>query len=630
VYNDIHYKRSFNKGVNLWVGDNLVGKSSIFKIIKLALTGRNSIAKDVGSWLTKVWLEFSLGSNIYTTCISRDGNKNFRFKLINSDRSNINENQEATITLYEGGLGNFETFMQSFFFRELGYYSLQWTQHSSQEDNPKLLTSNASWATYYKSVYLEAEDYNVLFWGQQSELIFQMLLGLELTFPINRLKVKREHLLNQLGISQMAEGASIQTDVNEIQEIEHETEQIDASLEELKNKAQLANSHNDNTILQKVEDSRLQYRNAINRRIELEDQLDKLNQDIIALKRKLANLSHQLDDYEIEIAKKERSINDLRDYLEIGAFFNSLEVRTCPNCNKEVEKQKVELEKSTGSCRLCNHELEHQDVEAESFEYQINQLQEQHQQLLSDLRKIKSEWDNTKYNYEQVTIKIDKTAQAINSLPIKTLQENIAKLLHDDTNKPEPFNIEAYSAKITELASQKAILQQKLIAIAPRPVMSDTQNKLIHDQIKALELAEEELKHYRNELSKDPINKLEKLYLKQLHEFGLPHYERVEIKPNFKVSYFMHNNEFSFDEISAGEKLRAKLGLYIALIEMDVEYQLGHHPRFIVLDSPAREEGDHSYVEGLSTTLTYTETLQRRPSGICRNSPTRFSEFNRS
>lgn len=202
----IHYKRTFQTGINLWVGDNLMGKSSILKIIKFALTGNNKVSREIASWLTEIWVEFSLGSNRYFAYIHRDIGKRFHFSLYNGDRHTISiaGTEQTDSCLFEGGIEKYQEYLQTFFFRELDYYSLQWTQRNSRLENPELLTPSASWSTYFKSVFIEAEDQTVLFIGNQSELIFQMLLGLELTYPINRLKIKRNHLSNQLGIAKAA------------------------------------------------------------------------------------------------------------------------------------------------------------------------------------------------------------------------------------------------------------------------------------------------------------------------------------------------------------------------------------------------------------------------------------------
>jgi hypothetical protein len=44
------------------------------------------------------------------------------------------------------------------------------------------------------------------------------------------------------------------------------------------------------------------------------------------------------------------------------------------------------------------------------------------------------------------------------------------------------------------------------------------------------------------------------------------------------------------------------------LIDMDVQFQNGRHPRFIMLDSPAGEEADQAFLDGLKDTLAYIES----------------------
>jgi len=44
---DIDYTQEIYSGVNMWVADNLKGKSSIFKIIKFALTGKDSLKSNI-------------------------------------------------------------------------------------------------------------------------------------------------------------------------------------------------------------------------------------------------------------------------------------------------------------------------------------------------------------------------------------------------------------------------------------------------------------------------------------------------------------------------------------------------------------------------------------------------------
>jgi hypothetical protein len=65
---------------------------------------------------------------------------------------------EAQVKFTFKGDESFQNQMEGFFFNEFSYYSLRYTQQSSSKDTFKLNTSNLSWATYFKSIYLESGD----------------------------------------------------------------------------------------------------------------------------------------------------------------------------------------------------------------------------------------------------------------------------------------------------------------------------------------------------------------------------------------------------------------------------------------------------------------------------------------
>ena len=45
----IDYSQKIDTGINIWIADNLTGKSSILKVIKFAFTGNNSLKNDIKS-----------------------------------------------------------------------------------------------------------------------------------------------------------------------------------------------------------------------------------------------------------------------------------------------------------------------------------------------------------------------------------------------------------------------------------------------------------------------------------------------------------------------------------------------------------------------------------------------------
>lgn len=604
----IHYLKRFDSGVYLWVGDNLVGKSSIFKIIKLAITGNKKISRDVEGWLTQIWVEFSIGSNSYTVHIQRpdlNRQKNFQFSLYKGHRQ---QPMSSHSLLFDGGNDKYKEYMESLFFRELSYYSLQWTQHSSKAENPGLLTSNASWSTYFKSVFLEAGDYGALFFGGQAELIFQMLLGLELTYPINRLRVKRKHLESEMGIVKSTPSFEAESNQSQRDADQKELARLIQDLTELHSKAEKAINSPAPDTEKVIEEARKRYLFALDRKIALETEKSTLEDQAIKRRGKIRGLTHQIEDYEIDITKKKRRASDVQEFLDLGAFFNSLEVRTCPNCNHSVDKGKVVQEKDTGNCRLCEHEVEPQPLDKEAYSRQISQLEEQRKILYAAQYKLRLQWEDLRKETELEEKRIGVIKGEFSSLRVEQLYEKLESLKENaGKTAPVPFDWIAHLESVTKLVGKKAVLEQKLESSVTK-TQQVVPNLMPYEQkIAAITVAVDLLFQEREIKSASLITTFEQLYLKQLHAFGLPHYDRVEVLPNFKLAYHMHNDVFNYEDITPGEKLRAKLGLYIALIELDVEYQLGRHPRFLVLDSPAREEGDRSYVDGLKDTLAYIQ-----------------------
>ena len=68
----IEYSQEVYSGVNMWVADNLKGKSSILKIIKFALTGDNSLKPNISKWIELILVVFSINDKKYTVYINKE------------------------------------------------------------------------------------------------------------------------------------------------------------------------------------------------------------------------------------------------------------------------------------------------------------------------------------------------------------------------------------------------------------------------------------------------------------------------------------------------------------------------------------------------------------------------------
>lgn len=604
----IHYQKSLHSGLNLWVGDNLVGKSSIFKVIKFAIAGRNSLSKDVGSWLREIWVEFSIGAQSFTSHIYKEeGDRNFTFSLYNANRETLadyDEEESNAVRTFHGGVGKYEDSMETLFFEEFNYYRMLRTQKVSGKDSHALADAKVSWNTCFKAVYLEAQDYRSLMMGGQAELVLQMLLGLSFSYPINRLKVKQDHLLSELGL--LGKPAPVTGDAENYRETKAKLDAVAMQIAQLEATARKANNPG-NEEEKRLETANNKYRNAVQLHGQLSIAVAQLQVKKDDLEKKGLQLRKAVRDYGNDIIKNKKLVNDLQDYEQFGAFFNSLQVKTCPSCSHEVAKEQVVQESQDGTCRLCSHDVPHQTVEPGTYAAQIATLEDRVTKLVNQQYLLDIELQQVAVDYKEADRhwKQKQSSLAVISLDSHVNEIEAAKRLVD--TKPVTFDWIKHVQESNRLALQQSDLTRELAALAAPAAPANSRQDVLARQIELLTIAQEELSHMREEKSQGLLDKLTDLYLYYLHKFGLTDYQRIRIDEDFRFTYYKSDIEYSFDDISSGEQLRAKLGLYISIIQLDVQYQYGRHPRFIILDSPAKEEGDPIFVEALTTTLNYIE-----------------------
>ena len=189
------YEKKFYPGINILISDNLKGKSTILKSIKFALSGRNKMKKDVSSWIDYIFLEFKVGSVSYTSYIDKSGSR-IKAQLYRTTISAYDgqETRDIDLIFDASSLDELESLFEKFFYAKLGVSSLRWTQKDSRKNINKLNEAGTSWVTFFKTIYLESKDSSTLIFGNQGELLIQILLGLGLTSSMNKLKIKKELL----------------------------------------------------------------------------------------------------------------------------------------------------------------------------------------------------------------------------------------------------------------------------------------------------------------------------------------------------------------------------------------------------------------------------------------------------
>lgn len=591
----ISYSQKIEAGVNIWIASNLKGKSSIFKIIKFALTGRNKIKPNIKKWLHQILLNFSINEKSYT--IYLDTRKILKATLFNGTVDEIGQValHADDIIFFATGEASYEKMIEDFFFNQFSYYSLKWTQKTSQKDKDELLEAGASWITYFESIFLESRDSGNLMYGAQSKKIFQMLLGLEFTYPINRLSVEKDKLQYEKARHTSAIEAQVNKKKNDTAQLQTRLTEIDNELSALTDGKAA------------IDTDRL-----VKRYEELIQEIQVHNTKLLAADGKIQTTRARLSEIastrdwhadEIHRVKKEiqktnKRISDLEEFVQIGIFFSNLDIKHCPNCDHTVTEERKVAAAQSKTCSLCNDPIiDSENINAEEYQAKIENLRIVKQHLIKELEKLGQ--DNSQELYDstyRTVIRLEQERLEFTSIESLNMElQEIQQQLETERSRPKPNK-----KRNDELVAEKAVITYRLDE-ETASISSSTDR--IDAEIYFLSEAIAELNSQRSRLSDRVLKRLGALMLAEIRQLGLTSITEVTITPAFDVKYKQDGEMISFDDIAEGEQLRAKIAFYMSLIQMDIENNFGRHTRFLILDSPAKEEVDDDYMEGLSEIL---------------------------
>jgi DNA repair exonuclease SbcCD ATPase subunit len=468
----IDYQQKFYSGINIIIADNLKGKSSIFKIIKLAFTGKDSLKPDVSSWVNKIILGFRISDKNYAIYIDKSASRMIG-SLYSTTIDNINIESTENEVFKTMTKTDYETQIEAFFFNQFSYYSLSWTQKDSAKNSIELREAKASWRTYFKSIYLESKD-SISFYGNQDSKTFQILLGLKYTKIINELMIKKDFIRNTIAKKDGQKDLSI----TEQEHLYAELSELEKRLDSLQKNSdymefQTLKKLQDN-LISDIQKSSMLFNSSNSQYYQIVKDLDverTVHDSLVREKERL----------EKEVAKLTRKTNDLREYLELGYFFSNLTIKTCPSCNHEVNLPSTSSEHH---CNLCQKPVVSEKENKEQFAERIIQLSEAKSTLEAKIVQIKSKisilWINIE-KLEKEKLNTEKIIQNNNYDELSEKSGLVTKKLDELKNKlKENLNAE------DELIAQKAVLNYRL-----RENSSDCNNSIdkLRQSLKILEIS---------------------------------------------------------------------------------------------------------------------------------------------
>lgn len=612
---EFNYDQRFYLGINIWIADNFKGKSTIFKIIKFALTGHESYKPDIKNWLSEIILEFQIGKAIYTIHIDKTGISRGALYSFGIDKfQQLRDNQQLETIEKDKEFefkskSNLEEHMQEFFFDHFTYYSLKYTQKSSVKEDHSLKTANLSWKSYFKSIYLESSNYEYLFFddegkGSQGRKIFEMILGLPLTYPINMLTVRKDRTSEEIGRLKLTDETKQRTKKSEKEEIEKRYAIVTKDLQELKESGKIRFDDKPlieeyNQIQERVNESRKKGR-AVNEAYQTE------NNKIDPLESEIRNLESDEEKIKTEINRLTKQELNVELYQEAGSFFSNLDIKVCPHCEVEVAENRKEKERQNHECSLCGETSTQQRVEEAELQTKLAKVKEEREGHQKKLGQLRNTIEKQRKKAQDLRASVTSLYNKVVAVPSS---EADAKRLKEIEAQIEEINKERKSQqklieKEKELIQEEAVLKFRLDEIN-KEKQSDSSEEIVKLNLRnaVLSYALEALQQKRSKLNRDVISKLETLILNEIHAFGLHSINGIKINEKYDLEFTQNEVVERFGDLAEGEKLRVKLAFYLSLIQLDIEHQLGRHPRFLIFDSPGSEEMIEEHLHGLSDIL---------------------------
>jgi len=609
---DFYYDQQLYTGVNVWIADNQKGKSTIFKIIKFALTGTENIKPDIKPWINEIILEFQIGNSVYTNYINWVNKAKGALYSFGIEKFlKFRENQKLNIFEKEkefdfSSKNELEEKIQDFFFDHFSFYTLKYTQKNSSKEDFEINTANLSWSTYFKSIYLESNNYEYLFFdketfGAQGRKIFEMILGLPLTYPINMLSIQRDKVSEDIGKLKLTDKSIKETSANKKEIINKRYAEVSKALEDLN---KIGKIHFDekplieeyNKLHTKINDNRKRAR-IISEEYQIEkEKLNTLEEELRFLEQDHVKVNEEIK----RLTKQELNIGL---YIDAESFFSNLDIKVCPHCEIEISENKKEQERKDHVCGLCGETPKQQKIDEAELQNKFSRIKDEKNgysnkialiQNNINLQKIKAE--NQRKLLAEVYSKLVSVPSDVTDMNrLKEIENQIETITNERDKQRHLLN------KREDLIKEEAVLKFQLGEIAKERV---TNNGLTLEKYflkkEVLNFALKSLERKRISLNKEIISKLEELILKEIQAFGLSSINKIEINDKFDLIFTQNQVNVNFSELTEGEKLRAKLAFYLSLIQLDIEHNLGRHPRFLIFDAPGSEEMIEDHLHGLS------------------------------
>lgn len=596
----ITYAQDFAPGVNvLLIEDNDVGKSSILKTIKFALTGDDSeYDADVKKWVSNIRLWFSINDEQYLIILSCSPESENELGVLHEGpkgEKRVDDPNQTRVVFRASDRGELQESLRRFFFEKLGLSRLVWAMPGVEgQDAPS--EAGTSWLTYFQALqildggdkYLLCDDRHAF--GNQEGLIFSSFLGLHLVEQLNWLGVEGSKQ-QKLEKSTEAERTKLQTRLGDLEKRQTE---VNERIDKLnRNLAQRRKGFVDEGFQGRIRVAQ----DAIR---ELLTQEETCQRDISAVAESLSLFR-----------SRETQIKEL---IALKLHFTGLDVRLCPNCDADVSAEEIEREQNAHHCRLCNKPASDASPdEITARQAEANDLAEQISEEEANRKRLKQQAKSFNQEIVQLREDVAKLETTAKDKLVEALPSEEESILRDQLLR-EAGQITAHITSAT----------QRLRELKDAGVFDENRKRIMQ---KARQVLQEEASR-RNE---EVLKSLSTLTKNVAQQIGAESITDMTCSPLGTVTLTKHGEKVRFTGINnQGERMRIKLAFFLAMMRLGCEAGYGRHPGFLLIDQPGSAEMVPDDFCALATVLrSLDESSDEHVQVLCFTARPEFAEATR-
>lgn len=524
----------------LWLilskGVNQIGKSSIIEVMIWALRGKiRQLRPEVRSWIDAVELDFSIGVDSYQVKFQDIGNSPVG-KLLR-----VSPAPTHVLSTFDGE-EEFEQTMNTLMMR-------RFTLHDIPQVNRKAEVAELvhhKWTLYAGSMFIEGSHDAILGDIAIGGLWWRMLnLFIGMPYAGEHIAIKSAKSLLDLRHEQGTGGRERHSS--------HQGELLvlRGRIEELKAQVSAASAP-----MPRSGDAR-----------ELVTAYSRKALACTTLEKEAEELKHRVAVAESHVNESRAAVRRLEEGAAAKRFFSGLNPVCCPRCAQPFSDKRLDLEQESGNCAVCDRSGSSDDEEAlaaaiEDAKEQIVAAKQAKGEIAAREAQVRAELD-------AASVELAKLAEDFQAL------ESMAA------------DVEALQRKRFELEHARGAYELLLrLDYDAGPTKADAD---LDEQRRILGIAEKIAEKRAKDGGGTLLGQFESKLVEVATRVGFRGLQRVSIRGN-AIRLRVSNVDSTFTDQTPGQRLRLRISLVIAMMELARSSRRGNHPGLLFMDSPGGEE----------------------------------------